>query len=187
MVVQTADEVIGNAKSWSSCDVGMCLWTCQEWYESPHAYPDASTQWREAEHKHTDDDPPAGAPVFWTGGGHGYGHIAVSLGGSRIRSTDCTSNGDVSDCDLSWPRTHWGLTYAGWTEDIGGVDLPFLTGSGEPDNPNGVTAGDVVLVTAAGTLNGRDAPAGEVIGSKAHGDSFTVAEVVDGWAREATP
>lgn len=132
MVVQTANEAVGNADAWKTCSVGMCLYTVQEWMESPHAYPDAATQWHQAKYKHTDDNPPKGAPVFWTGGSHGYGHIVISRGDDRIRSTDCQHSGSVGNEDLSWPRTNTGgaLVYAGWTEDIGGVDIPYLRNSG---------------------------------------------------------
>lgn len=183
MVVSTADEAIANAKSWDRCDAGMCLYTVQEWFESGHAYPDAAEQWAAAKYKHTDDDPPAGFPVFWTGGGHGYGHVAISLGDSRIRSTDCTTTNDVSDCDLSWPRTHWGLTYAGWTEDLAGTRLPYSPGTG-PSNPNDIETGDLAIVTANGLLNGRAEPdmSADVIASLAYGVEFDVIELLDGWA-----
>jgi hypothetical protein len=109
----------------------MCLWYTQEWLESPHAYPDATTQWEQAQRRHPGDtDPPAGAPVFWTGGTHGYGHAAISVGGGRIRTIDQQSGGVTSEVPLVEISRDWGLPYAGWTEDIGGVDVEWLRGSG---------------------------------------------------------
>jgi hypothetical protein len=101
-----------------------------------------------------------------------------------VRTIDQQSSGKTSEVDLDEIERDWGLTYKGWHEDLGGVDLPYLTGGGAPTNPHGVKPGDVVLVTAQGSLNGRDGPAGDVVDSKPYGSSFTVAEVSDGWAEE---
>lgn len=186
MVVQTAQEAVDNANATTTCDPGMCLWQTQEWLESPHQYPDATAQWKAAKYQHAGDtNPPEGAPVFWTGGGNGYGHATVSVGGGKVRSTDQQKSGKVSTVPISEIAKDWGLAYAGWTEDIAGIRLPYL--GGNPTNPNQVKAGDLVLVTANGTLNGRDAPAGQVITSRPFGSQFTVAQVVDGWAQEALP
>lgn len=64
--------------------------------------------------------------------------------------------------------------------------LDFQASTG-PTNPHGVKPGDVVLVTAHGSLNGRDCPGGDVVTSKPYGATFTVATITDGWAQEATP
>lgn len=55
-----------------------------------------------------------------------------------------------------------------------------------PGNPNGVKVGDVALVIAAGSLNGRAAPdpAAAVVGSLPYGAELLVGELVDGWAAE---
>jgi hypothetical protein len=134
VVAGSADQAVSNAKKTNYNDVGMCLWYTQEWLESPHAYPDATTQWKNAQHRHAGDkNPPKGAPVFWTGGSKGYGHAAISLGGGRIRTIDCTYGGVTNDADINWPGNSWGLPYAGWSEDIGGVDVPWLrAGGGKP-------------------------------------------------------
>lgn len=184
MVVQTADQAVSNAKATTSCDAGMCLWQTQEWMQSPHVYPDATAQWHGAARQHPGDrNPPRGAPVFYTGGSSGHGHACISLGDGKIRSTDCTSTYHVSDTDLGWPERTWGLKYAGWTEDIGNVDVPYLVGGGEPQNPNDCAVGDLVYVVADGELNARDAPNGDVVGSLPYGSKITIAEIVDGWAR----
>lgn len=184
MVVQSADEAISNANRTTTNDVGMCLWYTQEWCETPHMYPDASAQWEAAKRKHAGDrNPPPGAPVSWTGGSAGHGHSALSLGGGRIRTIDQQSSGKTSDVDLEEIENDWGLTYKGWHEDLGGVDLPYLVGGGAPSNPNDCDIGDVVYVIANGSLNARDAPDGEVVSSLPYGSKITVREIVDGWAR----
>lgn len=186
MVVQSADEGIANARKTTTNDPGMCLWYTQEWLKTPHQYPDATAQWNAATKKHPGDrNPPAGAPVSWTGGSKGHGHSALSIGGGKIRTIDQQSSGKTTEVPLGEIESDWGLTFKGWHEDLGGVDIPYLVSGGNPSNPNGVKPGQVVLVTANGTLNGRDAPAGKVITSRPFGDQFTVAQVADGWAQEA--
>lgn len=89
MVSQSAEETIANARKTTRNDVGMCLWYSQEWAETPHRYPDASSQWANAKYRHAGDrNPPPGAPVSWTGGSKGYGHSAISVGNGRVRTID---------------------------------------------------------------------------------------------------
>jgi len=185
MVVQSADEGISNAKKTTTNDVGMCLWYTQEWLETPHMYPDATAQWEAAKYKHAGDrNPPAGAPVSWTGGSSGHGHSALSLGGGRIRTIDQQSSGKTSDVDLEEIENDWGLTYKGWHEDLGGVDLPYLRGGGDPSNPNDCDLGDVCYAVAEGGLLARESPGGDHEGSSlAYGTKITIKEISDGWAR----
>jgi hypothetical protein len=134
MVAQTSSEACGNANSYGSCDKGMCLKYTRTWLEIPSLQPDAISAWNKANVKHPGDrNPPAGAPVFYKGGQ--YGHIALSMGGGKIRSTDCTSTYDVSTVDLSWCENHWGYPYLGWTEDLNEVKIPYLTGGAPTPEP----------------------------------------------------
>jgi hypothetical protein len=106
------------------------LWTVQEWFAAPHLHPDA---WTHAQHVDLiPGDPPAGVPI-WYGPGTGsrFGHVAISLGGGRIRSTDCPRDGMVGDTDLHWPQRRWGHDYRGWSTSIGGQPIP---GIGEEDD-----------------------------------------------------
>lgn len=184
MVVSSADEAMANARKTTTNDPGMCLWYTQEWCETPHVYPDATAQWEAATKKHPGDrNPPAGAPVSWTGGSKGHGHSALSVGGGRVRTIDQQSSGKTTEVPLGEIEDDWGLTYKGWHEDLGGVDLPYLVGDTAPSNPHGVQDGDVVLVVAQGSLNGREAPGGDVVTSQPYGATFTVAQVSDGWAQ----
>lgn len=86
---------------------------------------DAVDGWKATKHRHPGDrNPPAGVPVFWSGGRNGYGHASVSLGGGKIRSTDADGSGRVATVDLAWPERTWGLTYLGWAEDLNGEIIP---------------------------------------------------------------
>lgn len=175
MVSQSASETLANCSATKTCSPGYCLWQCQEWLESPHAYPDASSQWRASKHQHPGNgmDAPAGAPIFWTGGSHGYGHIAIADGTGKCWSTDQQSSGKVALVPISEIKSDWGLPIAGWTEDIADVLIPYLANGGNP-NPNGVKVGDTAIVTANGSLNGRSTPGGDVVTSRPYGDTFAV-------------
>lgn len=122
--MRTAGEALATARRYTTCTVGMCLYYVQEWYGAPHVYPDAWSQWANARLKHPGDrNPPAGYPVCYGRPGI-HGHIALSTGGGRIRSTDCPGNGQVGETDLDWPTRRWGHPYVGWIGDCGGVTIP---------------------------------------------------------------
>lgn len=149
MVAQSAKKATDNAKRYTTCQPGQCLKYTRTWLEIGSYYGDATTAWKNAAKKHTDRNPPAGAPVFWTGGNKGYGHAALSLGNGKIRTTDAPSSGKVTTQDLSWPANAWGLKYAGWTEDVNKVTIPYLAGS-----------------TAAGSTEGDDVTAKHFYGKR---------------------
>lgn len=106
---------------------GQCLAHVNNWLNTPHLGGDAAGSWAHAKHKHTDDNPPAGAAVFWTGGSSGHGHIALSEGNGTISTTDYPKTGHTGiGVSIHMPKDHWGLHYAGWTSDLNGVDIPGL-------------------------------------------------------------
>lgn len=107
--------------------IGLCLAHVNDWLGTPHVGGDAAGSWSKAKKRHTDDNPPAGAPVFWTGGSSGHGHIALSEGGGTISTTDYPRAGHTGvGVSIHMPKDHWGLKYAGWTEDLNGVSIPGL-------------------------------------------------------------
>jgi hypothetical protein len=126
MVASSATEAVGNARRYLTCLPGLCLKYTRTWLEIGSRFPDAQSAWNNARHKHTGGVPPAGAPVFWRKPGGGHGHIGLSVGGGRFRGTDMTVPRRVSEQVLSWPTSHWGYPYLGWTEDLNGVTIPWL-------------------------------------------------------------
>ena len=83
--------------------------------------------WNRAQHKHTSYPPPPGVPCYWGPKGRNpYGHIAVSLGGGKCRSSDYPASGRVGTVDIRWIETHWPNTgrYLGWSDDIAGHIIP---------------------------------------------------------------
>jgi len=127
MPVSTGAQAVANANAYHTCRVGMCLAYVHDWLEIGSLYPSAYNAWLNTHYKHPGDrTPPKGAPVFWRGGSQGYGHIALAVGGTKIRSTDVPGAGRVSTIDLSYIERYWGQTYLGWTEDLNGIMLPYL-------------------------------------------------------------
>lgn len=127
--------------------VGMCLRETRVAYNIPGGVPDASTSWRQAIGRHAGDrNPPIGAPVFWTGGSRGHGHIAIFAGNGMCRSTDAAGNGRMGTVGLDWPDRTWRTPYAGWAEGFNGVRIPGLGGGQTITPPTGGgnwDAGDV--------------------------------------------
>jgi hypothetical protein len=109
---------IGAAGNWTN----LCLGFVREMFGLPIKQASAIAAWQTAVYKHiADANPPAGVPVFWSGGSAGAGHVAYSLGDGMVISTDLPAAGYVSEVPLSWIQAKWGLTYLGWTEDLEGI------------------------------------------------------------------
>jgi hypothetical protein len=122
----TRKQAVANALASFVYSPGMCLqWTRLQFGVGPSA-PDATAGWAAATKRHPGDrNPPVGVPVWWTGGSSGHGHVAVSLGGGKIRGTDSPVRGQIGTVPLDYPSGVWGLKYAGWSEDINGVTIPL--------------------------------------------------------------
>lgn len=106
---------------------------CLKWVHNragiPAKYLSASEAWRHAAHKHRGDrTPPVGAAVYWTGGSHGFGHIAISVGHGKVRSTDAGGEGRVATVPVGWAHRAWGLHYAGWSSSLNGYTIPGVHG-----------------------------------------------------------
>lgn len=111
--------------------VGECLMAVQECYGIRPRDPSAAAAWAAAKVKHRTSDPnaiPRGYPVFWTGGGSGFGHIAIATGNGMCWSTDIKRTGFFDLVPIDLIRTAWpGHTLVGWTEDLEGVTVVAKT------------------------------------------------------------
>lgn len=119
--------------------------TCQLWTRTQFGAPSAGDRDRDGDAdavdgwlseptsaKHYGDrNPPRGVPVAWKGGGKGFGHRAVSLGGGLIRSTDMSDDGtryqagNVGTSTIANIERSMGLTYLGWSSTITGQSIPL--------------------------------------------------------------
>jgi hypothetical protein len=143
MTASGPDKAVANARSFTTYAVGYCQQFTRVSWEVGPGYGSAIEAWNGARHKHPGDrNPPPGAPTYYRGGK--YGHAVVSVGGGRIRSTDCTRPGVVSENALNWPENTWNYEYLGWTEDINGVDLPGLRPEPEPGEDGEVNLNDEI-------------------------------------------
>lgn len=74
----------------------------------------AAAFWAQADERHLDSDPPAGALVFWSTGSPD-GHVALSLGRGLVGSNDIDGAGTIAAVPLTAITTRWHATYLGWT------------------------------------------------------------------------
>lgn len=104
--------------------IGQCLRTVRQYYDVNSRYPTASSGWANAEFKHPRSDGrdcPRGAPVWWTGGSSGAGHVAIATGGGMCISTDWARVGRADYASINDITNVWGLDFKGYTNDINGV------------------------------------------------------------------
>jgi hypothetical protein len=140
-----AEQTADRAEADNTNVPGYCLQWSREKAGIASKYDDASTAWRNTNDRHPGDrNPPRGSMVYWTGGSHGYGHIAPSVGGGKVRSTDAGGSGRVATVSIDWPTQHWGLPYAGWAWDVNEVTIPHDSGtSGKDDDDVALTESDI--------------------------------------------
>jgi hypothetical protein len=120
-----AGELVAAAQRSSVNAPGRCLEWSREQAGIPSKYADATTAWEHATGRRpADTSPPRGAAVYWTGGSSGYGHIAISLGGGMVRSSDAGGTGQVATVRISKLSSDWNLQYAGWANSINGYRIP---------------------------------------------------------------
>lgn len=103
--------------------VGECLMRVHDCYGIGALYPNAAAGWAGTKRKHRTSDPhgiPRGYPVWWTGGSHGFGHVAISAGRGMCWSTDLRRPGYFDFVPIDEIRAKWGLTLVGWSEDLNG-------------------------------------------------------------------
>jgi hypothetical protein len=120
--MRSASQAVKKARQYTRYRTGYCLNFVQTMLGAPWSGPSAIWAWNHAKHKHRGDkNPPPGVPVYWSGGR--YGHIAVSVGGGRVRSTDWPSRGRVGECSIDQLTRAWRKHYEGWASDIGGQNI----------------------------------------------------------------
>lgn len=135
-MVRNAEQTATSAEQSQTNAPGYCLQWSRERATIAALFPDAATAWAHAFNRHKGDrKPPRGAMVYWTGGSNGYGHIAVSVGNGRIRSSDANGWGYPATVDLGWPEAHWGLTYVGWADNVNDVAIPGVETGKDDDMP----------------------------------------------------
>lgn len=100
---------------------------------------DAEDAWKRAQHKRRVEGDAfqllRGAPVFWTGGSHDNGHVAIATGYGRGLDASVWSPG-VPGTPTRWRKVAVGLISAGWGLQLVGYTLD-LNGHPVPDIERG--------------------------------------------------
>jgi Putative peptidoglycan binding domain len=124
MSVRTPAQAIAFARSHRSNPVGFCLQYVRTAYGVDARFPSAAAAWRGAQFQHPVTKGalvPRGAPVLWTGGSHGAGHIAIGTGNGDCWSSDAGGSGVVAKVNIDELTSRWKIDFQGWVEDINGV------------------------------------------------------------------
>lgn len=101
-----------------------------------------------------DQNPPAGVPVYWSGGSSGDGHVALSAGSGYVYSTDIGGNGTVSLVPLMSIQQKWGLTYEGWAETEAGSGKLYGGKGGDVSQFGDDLPGGAAVNSAIGAVAG---------------------------------
>lgn len=146
MTIRTGSQAIDAAKGQTRNAVGTCQYNVRTWFNAPSAGDrdgdrdaDANDGWL-AEPKsarHYDRNPPRGRPLYFKGGGHGFGHRALS-GVDSVFSTDMYNNryragytsrvtGTSTSDAIAKIERSMGVTYVGWSDTIDGYPIPKET------------------------------------------------------------
>lgn len=138
-MVRSAAEAVKVAKRYTRFSKGYCqIWTRTVLGANSvgdvdrDGDADAVDGWKSepAWAKHTDRNPPAGAPVAFSGGSRGFGHRALSLGNGMIRGTDMYLGryraGTVGNATIAQIESAMKVRYLGWSETISGHKIPGL-------------------------------------------------------------
>ncbi len=120
---RTPAQALAWAQSNTTWPYGQCLGWVRSCYGAGSYYSSAAVAYAAARYKHTTFPPPPGVPLWWTGGSHGYGHVAISAGDGYCYSTDILHTGHVNRIPIELVHSAWGQTYRGWSEDINGVHV----------------------------------------------------------------
>jgi hypothetical protein len=134
MTTRTPNQAIAAARATTTFDVGMCLAFVRTAYGVGPHFASATAAWQGAESRHRVDTGmlvPRGAPVFWTGGSQGFGHVAIGTGNGNCWSSDAGGSGRTAKVRIDELTDRWGLTLQGWTEDLNGVQVYDAGGGGK--------------------------------------------------------
>lgn len=105
-------------------ETGMCLRATRQLYSVPALYGDAATAWAHTKHRiPLGANAPAGALVWWTGGSHGHGHVALATGDGHCWSVDIRRPGRFDRVPIGTITRQWGLRLAGYSRDVNGVQV----------------------------------------------------------------
>ena len=126
--IATPAQAIAKANSIHSGYAGMCLKFVQDCYNAAARFPSALAAWQGSTARHalgrSVSGVPQGAPLYMTDG-NPNGHVAIYLGGGRMRTTN-SADGKIHTDPVSLWTGKYGYRLQGWTSDIEGQAIPGL-------------------------------------------------------------
>lgn len=152
MTIRNREEAARAAEATVHNTPGFCQGQVHAWYLAPSVgdvdgdgAADAEDGWKSepAHAKHLGDrNPPRGVPLSFLGGSHDNGHRAMSLGPGKYRSTDFDTAsqryrpGVVGTAkSIAALEQAMGVSYAGWSETISGIQIPLAPKPPAPTPP----------------------------------------------------
>lgn len=137
MSPRTPNQAIGFARKNLEFPPGFCLKYVRTAYGVAPRFVSAAEAWRNAQFKHpvgSGMQVPRGAPVYWTGGSQGFGHIAIATGNGACWSTDAGGSGKVAKVKIDDLTAKWGIDFKGWAEDVNQVRVFNADGAKKKGN-----------------------------------------------------
>lgn len=132
--MRDASAAVAYARRYTRYRSQYCLNFVQTMLGAPWSGPSAVWAWNHGKGKHgPDPHPPPGVPVWLLGST--YGHVCLSVGGGRVRTTDYPGRGQVSEVGIHELARAWGRRYVGWAEYLGGQKIPGVGHPG-PSTPH---------------------------------------------------
>lgn len=139
MVLRTNDALARAMAATSVSAVGICQKWTRELYDAPSVGDvdrdgdaDAVDGWKYEPEKYCvygDRNVPAGLPLFFKGGGKGYGHRCISRGGNNTRSSDMRDGRytpyAVGNATIEEIEQSMGVQYVGYSKSISGILIPL--------------------------------------------------------------
>lgn len=126
--IATPAQAIAKANGIHSGYAGMCLKFVQDCYNAAARFPSALAAWQGSTARHalgrSVSGVPQGAPLYMTDG-NPNGHVAIYLGGGRMRTTN-SADGRIHTDPVSLWTGKYGYRLQGWTSDIEGQAIPGL-------------------------------------------------------------
>lgn len=124
MSPRTPAQAIAFARRTRTFPEGLCLVFVRSAFGVSALFGSAAAAWRGAQFKHpvsSGMQVPRGAPVFWTGGSRGFGHIAIGTGNGRCWSSDAGGPGRTAKVSIDELTDRFNIDFQGWAEDVNGV------------------------------------------------------------------
>lgn len=139
MSLRTPAQAIAFARRTKTFEEGFCLVFVRNAFGVDALFPSAAAAWRGASFKHpvtSGMQVPRGAPVYWTGGSKGFGHIAIGTGNGRCWSSDAGGPGRTAKVSIDELTDRFNIDFQGWAEDVNGVRVFDASGRPKPQaNP----------------------------------------------------